>query len=251
MPDNAPEFQKLSFNGHELAYDLTGPQSGAPGIIFLPGYFSDMTGAKATFLAEKCAAVERRLTRFDYSGHGASSGKFVDGCIGDWLADAVEVLDALTSGPQIIVGSSMGGWIMLLLALARPERVAGLVGIAAAPDFTEDLVWNQFSAAQQNELMKNGKIYEPSEYGEPLVFTKRLIEEGRRHLLLRGPINIRAPVRLLQGQRDDDVPWKTAHNIAEKLTSKDVRINLIKDGDHRLSRGQDMDLLWREIESLS
>lgn len=212
----------------------------APGIVFLGGFRSDMTGVKAAALDDLCRRTGRAFVRFDYFGHGASSGAFTDGTIGRWADDAVAVLDELTAGPQVLVGSSMGGWIMLLAALRRPERVAALVGIAAAPDFTEDLMWARYDAKARAELAETGIRREPSAYDDqPYPITLRLIEEARGHLLLRGPIPIRCPVRLLHGMRDPDVPWETALRLAERLATDDVEIHLVRDGDHRLSRDAD------------
>lgn len=240
-------------DGESLAYRRirgSGP-AGAPGIVFLGGFKSDMTGTKA--LALEAFARERGLDflRFDYFGHGASSGSFEDGCIGRWAEDSVAALDALTEGPQILVGSSMGGWLMLLTALARPERVAGLVGIAAAPDFTEDLMWAEFSEDVRRRIMAEGRYERPSEYSDdPYVITRKLIEDGRNHLLLRGPIALSCPVRLLHGMRDPDVPWQVSTRLAEALAGDDVSVTLVKDGDHRLSREQDLALLRRTVGEL-
>lgn len=224
---------------------------GGPGVVFLGGYRSDMTGTKAMALEAHCRARGLAFVRFDYQGHGASSGRFEDGTIGLWAADAVEVLDRLTEGPQILVGSSMGGWLMLLAALARKERVAGLVGIASAPDFTEDLVWEGLDAESRARMEAEGAIREPSAYGDPYVYTRALVEDGRRHLLLRGTIPLDCPVRLLHGMRDDDVPWQTSIRLAEKLAADDVRVTLVKDGDHRLSRDQDLALLMRSVDEVA
>ncbi|CAO3412898.1 alpha/beta fold hydrolase [Azospirillum doebereinerae] len=224
---------------------------GRPGVMFLGGFMSDMTGTKA--LALEGWAVSRGLafTRFDYQGHGASSGNFADGTIGLWADDALAVLDAVTSGPQILVGSSMGGWTMLLTALRRPERVAALVGVAPAPDFTEDLMWDLFDAEVRREILETGVWNRPSEYGPDLQpITRALIEDGRNHLLLRGPIAFGGPVRLLHGQRDPDVPWRVSLTLAEALMGDDVLVTLVKDGDHRLSRPQDIALLCRTVEDL-
>lgn len=222
-----------------------------PGVVFLSGFKSDMTGAKAAFLEESCRRRGQAFVRFDYQGHGFSSGKFEDGTIGRWKNDALAVIDTLTQGPQILVGSSMGGWLMLLCALARPARVCGLIGIAAAPDFTEDLFWNVLAEKQRKALMEKGHISAPSKYGDPYVFTRGLIEDGRDHLLLRAPIHIDAPVRLLQGREDPDVPWETAGMIAKKLTGEDVEIIYVEDGDHRLSRDEDLALLDETLQSLT
>ena len=212
--------------------------------MVLHGFRSDMTGEKASHAAAWCAANGIGCTRLDCSGHGESEGAFTDGSIGSWAADAQLVLDQVAVGPQVLVGNSMGGWLMLLLALRRPERVAGLVGIAAAPDFTEDLLWAHATEEQRASLIRDGHVEVPSAYSdEPNIFTRGLIEDGRSHLVLRQPIPFAGPVRLLHGQRDPDVPWQTALTLAERLTSDDVRVSLVKDGDHRLSRPADLDLL--------
>jgi pimeloyl-ACP methyl ester carboxylesterase len=222
-----------------------------PGVVFLGGYMSDMTGTKATFLEDACRRAGRAFLRFDYQGHGESSGDFEDGTIGLWAADAIAALDALTEGPQILVGSSMGGWIMLLAALARPERVAGLVGIAAAPDFTQELMWDRFSDGVRATISAEGVYREPSPYGErPYTITRRLIEEGRDHLLLGGAIPLTCPTRLLHGMADPDVPYTVSLRLAERLAAADVEVQLVKAGDHRLSSAGDLDRLHAAIESL-
>ncbi len=228
-------------DGVELAWKRLSGRG--PTIVFLPGFRSDMEGAKALYLADFAAARGQALLRLDYSGHGASGGRFEEATIGRWTADALEMIDGLTEGPLLLVGSSMGGWIGLNLALARPERVAAYIGIAAAPDFTETLIWEPMPPPARAALMEQGVIHTPSEYGEPLPITRALIEDGRRHLRLGGPIPLRCPVRLLQGQRDPDVPWRTALTLAERIESADVQVILIKDGDHRLSRDSDLALL--------
>ena len=222
-----------------------------PTIVFLPGYRSDMAGTKAEALDGWAAGAGRALLRLDYSGHGASDGAFTDGCIGRWRDDELAVIDACSAGKLLLVGSSMGGWIALLVALARPDRVAGLVGIAAAPDFTEDLMWAAMAPSEQAELRARGVLEVPSDHGEPLPITWRLIEEGRAHLLLRGPIPVGVPVRLLQGQRDADVPSETALRLASRLAGQDVRTVLVKDGDHRLSRPADLALLIDTVAGLA
>ena len=225
-------------------------QAGAtPTIVFLHGFGSDMEGAKAEALAASCAAAGRAFVRFDCRGHGQSEGRFEDGTISGWRDDALAVVDRI-DGPVVLVGSSMGGWLALLVALARPHRVAGLVGIAAAPDFTEDLMWAAAAPDEQRRLMQAGFVETPSAYGPPLRLTRALIEDGRRHLLLRAPIVLNIPVRLLHGQRDPDVPWETAVRLAERLEGDDVVVTLIKDGDHRLSRPVDLALLCRTVEAL-
>jgi pimeloyl-ACP methyl ester carboxylesterase len=210
-----------------------------------------MTGTKASALETFAESRGQAYLRFDYSGHGSSSGEFAAGTIGRWRDDALAVLDSLTSGPQILVGSSMGGWIMLLVALARAERVAGLVGIAAAPDFTEELIWKKLPPPIIAELTRTGRWHEPSRYGPDLPITLGLIEEGRRHLLLQRPIDVRCPVRLLHGMEDPDVPWRWALRIAEQLAATDVVVTLVKDGDHRLSREEDLRRIEAAVVELS
>jgi pimeloyl-ACP methyl ester carboxylesterase len=228
-------------DGVELAFAR---QDGTnPTIVFLPGFRSDMTGDKATALAAFCAERGQAMLRFDYSGHGASGGRFEDGSIGSWTDDALAVIDQQTEGPLILVGSSMGGWIALLAALARRERIDALIGIAAAPDFTEVLMWQAMTFEQRATIMRDGVLPRPTEYGEPYPITRRLIEDGRNHLLLNDPILLDCPVRLLHGQCDPDVPSDLSLRIAEQLTSTDVHVVLVKAGDHRLSRPQDLALL--------
>jgi pimeloyl-ACP methyl ester carboxylesterase len=231
-----------------LAYCATA--GAGPGIVFLGGFGSDMTGTKATALEEAAIRRGHAFLRLDYSGHGQSGGRFADGSIGEWFADALAVFDAMTQGPQIVVGSSMGGWIALLLARARPERVTALAGIAAAPDFTARLLSGELSEAQRHTLLADGVLYRPSDYGEAMPITRKLVEDGANHLLLDGPIAFTGPVRLLHGQRDADVPWQLSLTIAERLDSDDVRVTLIKDGDHRLSRPQDLALLIDTVDGL-
>jgi pimeloyl-ACP methyl ester carboxylesterase len=235
-------------DGVHLAWaKLAGRQ---PTVVFLPGYRSDMTGDKATALAAHCAATGQALLRLDYSGHGASGGRFEDGTIGMWAADALAVIAAQTEGPLILVGSSMGGWIALLAARVLAPRLAGLIGIAAAPDFTETLMWEAMTFAERAQLMEQGVLHVPSQYGESYSITRGLIEDGRKHLLLGDPIRLDCKVRLLHGQRDPDVPWETALRIAEQATGEDVRILLVKDGDHRLSRPQDLALLCATLAEI-
>jgi pimeloyl-ACP methyl ester carboxylesterase len=235
-------------DGVQLAWALR--EGRGPTVVFLPGFASDMAGAKAVALDAFCAARGQAMLRLDYSGHGQSGGAFSDGCIGRWLQDALTVIDRASAGKLLLVGSSMGGWIGLHVALARRERVMGLVGIAAAPDFTETLIWSDLSPAARETLLERGYVEAPSQYGPPLRLTRTLIEDGRRHLLLGGPIALDLPVRLLQGQRDDDVPWQTALTLAERITGTDVQVTLVKDGDHRLSRPEDLLLLERTVAAL-
>jgi len=235
-------------DGVELAW--TKLSGAGPTVGFLPGFRSDMTGDKATYLKAYCAARGRAMLRFDYSGHGTSGGEFKHGTIGTWAADALRVIDEQTAGPLILVGSSMGGWIALLTALARPDRMAGLIGIAAAPDFTEALMWDSMTFEERATLMQDGVLHVPSAYGEPTPVTRALIEDGRNHLLLSKPIDIRCPVRLLHGQADPDVPWEMALRIADQIMTDDVTVTLVKDGDHRLSRPRDLALLCRTLGAL-
>lgn len=223
-----------------------------PGVVFLHGYRSDMEGGKALALEQWCRETGRAFLRFDLFGHGQSSGRVEDGTIGRWADDAEAAIGQLTSGPQILVGSSLGGWIALLAALRLRPRIAGLVGIAAAPDFTEDLMWAEFTAEQKRQMIEQGHVVQENCYdpGNPWVIPRRLIEDGRNHLLLRDAINLYCPVRLIQGQKDADVPWKTALRITDCLASDDVEVVLVKDGDHRLSRDQDLARLVRVVERL-
>jgi pimeloyl-ACP methyl ester carboxylesterase len=235
-------------DGVKLAYSFQ-PGRG-PTVVFLPGYKSDMAGTKAVDLAAFCTARGQAYLRLDYSGHGASGGDFMDGTIGVWLADALKVIDAATKGPLVLIGSSMGGWIALLAALALKERVAGLVGIAAAPDFSESLVWEELSFEERTEVMDKGFIMRPNPYGDDYPFTRALIEDGRTRLLLDKPIPLTCPVRMLHGQADNEVPWELSLRVAEQAESQDVRVVLVKDGDHRLSRPEDLALLRETVAGL-
>jgi pimeloyl-ACP methyl ester carboxylesterase len=237
-------------DGATIAYHrLAGTR---PGIVFLGGFRSDMTGTKALYLEEYCRRRGRAYLRFDYFGHGASLGDFALGTIGRWCDDAIAVLDSLTEGKQILVGSSMSGWIMLLAALARPERIAALVGIAGAPDFTEELLWTRLTPAQRREINERGQVVLPSEFDPAgYLYTRALIEDGRNHLLLGKPIPIDVPVRLLHGMRDNSVPWRLSLALAERLASRDVAVTLLKDGDHRLSTPGDLALLARTLDALT
>lgn len=235
-------------DGLHLAYEHTPGTS--PTTVFLPGFRSDMTGSKALAVESWCRARGTARLRLDYSGHGGSDGAFTDGTIGEWTADALHLIDHVTTGPIVLVGSSMGGWIALLVALARPARTAALIGIAAAPDFTEILMWDAMMPAERATIQRDGVLMLPSQYGDSTPVTLKLIEEGRQHLLLQAPIPIHCPVRLLHGQRDPDVPWETALQTAERLQSPDVQITLIKDGDHRLSRPEDLETLKRSHGAL-
>ncbi|MBT8152949.1 alpha/beta hydrolase [Epibacterium ulvae] len=206
-----------------------------PTIVFLGGLKSDMEGTKAVHLEAWAAAQGRAFLRFDYSGHGISSERYEDTCIGDWHQDTLAVIDQLTEGEIVPVGSSMGGWQALLLAKARADRIKGMVTIAAAPDFTEDGWWQSFTDAQKSELQSKGVVYLPSDYMEPYVVTKRMIEDGRAHLVLRDPLDLPFPVRCLQGTADTAVSTETALKLMDHATCTDMRLTLVKDADHRFS----------------
>ncbi len=221
-----------------------------PTVVFLPGFRSDMTGEKARTLADWAERSGRAFLRFDYSGHGASGGRFEDGTIGIWAADALRVIEATTRGKLLLVGSSMGGWIALLAARKLGGRVGALVGIAAAPDFTERGMWDAMAPIERSVLERDGFLRVPSPYGADLIITRALIEDGRQHLLLDGPIPITCPVRLLQGKLDLDVNWETALKLSDRLESADVRVILLKDGEHRLSRPEDLALLKVTVDDL-
>ncbi|WP_027287966.1 alpha/beta hydrolase [Rhodovibrio salinarum] len=244
---SAPQYLNRA-DGARIAYHHTPGET--PGLMFLGGFASDMDGSKALALEAYAQARGRAFLRFDYQGHGQSSGRFADGTIGQWRDDALSALDQLTDGPQVLVGSSMGGWIMLLAALARPERIAGLVGIAAAPDFTDELLWSRLTTQQKQEIEDKGVWNMPSDYGDPVPITHQLIGEGRRHKLLDGPIAITCPVRLLQGTADDEVPADWALKLQNRLTSDDVEATLVKDADHRMSTDRDLQRLRDTLDRL-
>jgi pimeloyl-ACP methyl ester carboxylesterase len=239
-------------DGAVIAYARSGTQDQKkPGVVFLHGLKSDRGGTKAEALARHAEARGYSLLRFDMFGHGASSGRFEDGGISRWVEDAVAVLDELTTGPQVLVGSSMGGWVMVKTAMARPERVIGLVGIAVAPDFTEDLMWAGFDAGQRSALATAGVVELPSEYQEgPYRISRHLIEDGRKNLILRTEIPIACPVRLIHGQQDTAVPWETSLKLAARIKGGNVETHLVKDGDHRLSRPQDLERLCGFVDEL-
>jgi pimeloyl-ACP methyl ester carboxylesterase len=245
MPE--PEFFETD-TGRRLAYHRSG--GAGPGVIFLGGFKSDMEGTKALWLEDWARARGRAFLRFDYSGHGQSSGAFTEGAIGDWAADARAVLEGLSKGPQILVGSSMGGWIALLLARALPGRLAGLVTIAAAPDFTEDSMWAGFDAAQREALMTKGQVSLPSEYGEHYISTRRLIEEGRENLVLRTPLALPFPARFLQGTADRDVDISVALRLLDHATGPDMRLTLVKGADHRFSDPDCLALIGAAVDEV-
>src|SRR6478672_12373004 len=237
-------------DGNTVAYAKT--EGRAPTIVFLGGFRSDMTGTKAMALEEWAQRTGRAYVRFDYLGHGQSSGRFEDGTIGRWLDDSLAVIDAKTTGRLVLVGSSMGGWLSLLVALKRPSRLAGLVLIAAAPDFTERMLLRSLSPEDRAILQREGRLERPSQYSpEPSVFTWKLIEEGRNHLVLDKKLSLPCPVRLLHGQSDPDVPWEYSLQIAGHLEAPEVVTTLVKGGDHRLSTESDIVRLIATVEELA
>ncbi|MCB1591840.1 MAG: alpha/beta hydrolase [Alphaproteobacteria bacterium] len=237
----------------ELAYfysEGNGAGVDLPCVMFLGGFRSDMAGSKALHLEASCRARGQAYLRFDYSGHGLSQGRFEEGCIGQWRDDARDILDMIVKGPVVLVGSSMGGWIALLLLLERAERVAGVVGIAAAPDFTLSIE-GELSTAMRNDLEAKGFAAIPSAYGDPYVITKRLIEDGRKQQVLNRTHRIGAPITLVHGKLDADVPWQVAEAIRTRFVGSRMQIIYIEDGEHRLSRPEDLDLIAREVEAVS
>jgi pimeloyl-ACP methyl ester carboxylesterase len=235
--------------GRHIAYVRTPGKE--PGVVFLGGFRSDMTGSKALHLQAWAEATGRAFLRFDYSGHGASRGDFVDGAISDWREDAVAVIERLTEGPQVLVGSSMGGWIALLLARGMADRVAGLVGIAAAPDFTKTMWEEEFSSTDRTRMMETGVVLRPSDYSdEPYPITRRLIEDGMSNLVLDAPLHLPIPVRLLQGTADTDVPPAAALRLLDHISSPDLRLTLVRDADHRFSTPACLSLIVETVEAV-
>ena len=256
MNDNSLKFLHIGDGAERRAIAVRAQAGAAPGLFWLGGYKSDMKGTKAAALADWAAEGSRACVRFDYSGHGESEGAFTDGTIGRWLADSLAVFDACCEGPQILVGSSMGGWLALLLTRELKRRghngaaaVAGMVLIAPAVDFTEELMWKRFTPEIKRELEDKGVWARPSQYSpEPYLVTRRLIEEGRKHLLLGSLIETGCPVRILQGVEDPDVPWRHAVELTSRLASDDVVLTLVKDGDHRLSRPEDIERMIAAVK---
>ncbi|WP_299962915.1 alpha/beta hydrolase [uncultured Roseobacter sp.] len=234
--------------GRRLAYHRS-PGKG-PWIVFLGGLKSDMEGTKALHLQAWAQAQGRAFLRFDYSGHGQSSGTFEGGAIGDWAEDTAAVIEALTEGPVLPVGSSMGGWQALLLGKRHPERIAGMVTIAAAPDFTEDGYWASFTQAQRAQIMADGQVELPSDYMEPYIVTRRMIENGRENLVLRTPLDLPFPVRCLQGTADTAVSTETALRLLDHATCQDMRLTLVKDADHRFSDGPCLGLIEEAVADI-
>ena len=237
VPDVALEYEFLEGRG--------------PVVVFCPGFASDMGGTKAMRLWAQANMQGQAMLRFDYAGHGASGGSFIDGSIGDWAADAAHVIETVVPGRELLlVGSSMGGWIALLLARSLQTRVAGLLLIAPAPDFTELLMKPAFSPAEQAALARDGLILAPSQYGAPTPITAKLLADGANHLLLNAPIPIACPVHILHGMKDPDVPWELSLRLTERLETPDARLIYVKDGDHRLSREADLRLLEQSLTAL-
>ena len=234
--------------GRRIAYHKTEGQG--PCVVFLGGLKSDMEGTKALYLEEWARARGQAFLRFDYSGHGISSGTFEEGCIGDWHEDTLAAVDHLTEGSIVPVGSSMGGWQALLLAKARPERIKGMVTIAAAPDFTEDGYWANFTEAQKAELAARGQVELPSDYMEPYIVTQRMVENGRQNLVLRSPLDLPFPVRCLQGTDDSAVSTETALRLLDHATCADMRLTLVKDADHRFSDDTCLSLIVAAVEEI-
>jgi len=240
----------VSPQGRRLAYRYTAPKTGLT-YVWLSGFKSDMTGTKVTVLEDWARAQGHGFLAFDYSGHGVSGGAFEDGTISAWRDDALAAMEGLTSGALVLVGSSMGGWMALLSALALKDQVVGMVLIAPAPDFTQKLMWPEFSPAQQAEILEQGRTLRPSDYGDPYPITRALIEDGQQWALLDAPITLTCPIRILQGMQDPDVPWQHAFKLVEALESEDLVFSLIKDGDHRLSRDQDINRLIHTCADLA
>ncbi len=257
MKVEEPQFRPVGRDGRRIAFRRrAGLPSRGPGVVWLGGFKSDMDGAKASALDAHCAATGRAFLRFDYSGHGLTGGDFALGTISQWLEEAQAMILAETEGPQVIVGSSMGGWLALLVArelaaLGQTARLKGLLLIAPAVDFTQALLWPSLPEAARLEIETRGQWAAPSAYGaEPYVFTRALIEDGRTHLLLGGLIRAHAPVRVLQGRLDPDVPYAHALRLMERLADDEATLTLIRDGDHRLSRPQDLELLTQTVDEM-
>lgn len=246
---NLPNYFKTP-QGRKIAYHQISGEG--IGVVFLGGFNSDMTGTKAVFLEEWALKNNRPFLRFDYSGHGESSEEFIEGCIGNWKQDAMEIISSLTNGPQILVGSSMGGWIALLLCGEIPKKICGLVGIAAAPDFTEDNMWASFSKTQKDKLAESGYLELPSDYDSgPYIITKKLIEDGRKHLVLKSSLKVNFPCRFLQGTADVDVDISVALSLINHIEGSDIRLTLVKDVDHRFSNSSNLNLISKTIHSVT
>jgi len=246
--------QFIPFKGRKLAYRKL--EGMGPTVVFFPGFMSDMEGSKALALEDFCRQRGQAYVRFDYSGHGQSSGEFTDGTIGAWAEDGLAIIDQVilknSGGDLVLVGSSMGGWIGLLCALKRKDRVKAFVGLAAAPDFTKESCWDSYSDEIRATLERDGVYYEACDYGDdPYPMTLKLLKEGNDHLLLDKAIDLDCPVRLIQGMRDPDVPPVTAQRLCDKLNSDDVVITYVKNGDHRLSTDADLKRLCQIVKEVS
>jgi pimeloyl-ACP methyl ester carboxylesterase len=257
QPD-APAFVSRQKDGVRWRLAARRRAGAGPTVVWLGGFRSEMTATKATRLDGWAQAAGRAFLRFDYTGHGESQGRFEDGTIGLWSEDALAAIDALAAGERLLlVGSSMGGWIALLVARAlaargETERLAGLVLIAPAVDFTEALIWARMDEAARADLMATGRLLEPSDYSdEPTVITRALIEDGRANLLFPAPIRTHCPVHILQGMRDPDVPWRHAQTLFERLNADPATISYVREGDHRLSREEDLRLLIAAVETIA
>jgi pimeloyl-ACP methyl ester carboxylesterase len=255
-PDQEPTFIEVGQGHGARRIAVRARAGGSPGLFWLGGFNSDMKGTKALALDAWAAEHDRACVRFDYSGHGESGGAFIDGTIGRWLEESLAVFDRFCGGPQVVIGSSMGGWMALLLARAiarrpqSPASLAALVLIAPAPDFTEELMWKGFSPEIRLEIETEGVWLRPSAYGDPYPITRGLIEDGRNHLLLGSVIEVGCPVRILQGAQDPDVPWQHAFALAQRLPADDVVLTMIQDGDHRLSRPQDIERIIAAVAEI-
>jgi pimeloyl-ACP methyl ester carboxylesterase len=248
LPDSSPVYEVNSAYGHRIAYRHRPASAGnLPGILFIGGFRSAMSGVKARWLDHLTAAWGLGYTRFDPLGHGETGGPFTQGDISTWLSDTLTVLDKVTQGPQILIGSSMGGWLMVLTALARLERLAGLIGIAAAPDFTARLIEPRLTPALRDALDRDGVFYRASAYGEPDPITARLLADGRKNLILNRTHNMPVPVRLLHGTEDADVPYQYSLALAQSLKSPDLKVTLLKGADHRLSHARNLATLAQTL----
>ena len=244
--------QHINHEGTKLAYHhVEGrPEIGGPTLVWCGGLKSDMEGTKAVFLHEQCAKSGRSFVRFDYFGHGISGGDFTDGTVSRWASDVVAMIDQFGNNGALLIGSSMGGWASLLAALDRPDAVKGLILINPAPDFTETMVWSGWDDHKRAMLMEDGVVYEPSDYGEPYVYSRALIEDGRKQQILGAPIAFNGPVEILQGANDDVVPPAYSRLIVNAVTSELVGYTLVKGGDHSLSRPQNLSRLWTVVEAM-
>lgn len=240
-----------SKDGLSIAYNFL--RGKTPAVMFMPGFFSNMQGTKALWLEKRCKERGQAYVRFDYRGHGRSDGKFEDGTITDWLNDTLLILDQIVPKPVVAVGSSMGGWIAVLAALNRPDAVAGLVGVASSPDFTQSIYEERMNVAQREEIVEKGFIKQPSDYQDnPVIITRKLIEDGNNHLLLnRDKLKIDIPVILIHGKKDADVSWKKSFALQQRIGKEYCKLILVPDGKHRLSRPQDLDLIDQSVMKIS